>query len=35
MDLHRIHSHKYFRGGKIKKSFLLGLHVYLHLFYLV
>lgn len=28
MNLHRIHSHKYFRGGKVKKSFLLGLCIF-------
>lgn len=28
MDLHRIHSHKYFRGGKVQKSFLLGFCIF-------
>lgn len=34
MDLHRIHSHKYFRGGKVK-NLSFSDSVYLHLFYLV
>lgn len=28
MDMHRIHSHKYFRGGKVQKSFLLGFCIF-------
>ena len=28
MDLHRIYSHKYFRGGKVQKSFLLGFCIF-------
>ena len=28
MNLHRIHSHKYFRGGKVHKTFLLGFCIF-------
>ena len=35
MDLHRIHSHKYFRGGKVKKSLLLGLCIFAYVLFSV
>lgn len=28
MDFHRIHTHKYFRGGKVLKTFLLGFCIF-------